>query len=403
MHDRGRLANTLRYAMQSTDYVPVEPATTDDATVYSGRAETLYRLGVARGKGAARDDERARRAPPPDATAGIAVKQPLLDLLACPRCRSGLTATPPVPEGGDLLEATLHCAGCGAEYPVRNGIPRFVPPDSYAESFGMQWNMFRTEQLDSASGASLSSDRLLTETGWSPSWMRGRIVLDAGCGAGRFLEVAAGTGAIAVGLDISSAVDAARTTVAAFPNAHVVQASLYEPPFRDAVFDAAYCIGVLQHTPDPATALDAIPRLLKPAAPFVVVAYERKPWTLLHGKYLIRPLTRRMSRQALLRAIRWTMPVMFPVTELLYRLPIAGRIFRFLIPIANYTHERKLTLRQRYQWAVLDTFDMLSPAFDQPQTETEVGAALTRGGLTDVHRRHGVPGVAVAGTKPPIP
>jgi SAM-dependent methyltransferase len=328
------------------------------------------------------------------------VKRTLLEILACPRCHAALSSTPAVNAADDLLEGVLRCTGCGVEYPIRNGIPRFVPADNYAASFGMQWNLFREEQLDSASGAGLSSARFFDETGWTADWLRGRRVLDAGCGAGRFLEVAASTGAEVVGLDISSAVDAARATVARFPNAHVVQASLYEPPFRDGVFDAAYCIGVLQHTPEPPRALAPIPRVLKPGAPAVVVAYERKPWTLLNAKYLVRPVTRRMTKTALLRAITWSMPVLFAATEVLFRIPLAGRVFKFIIPVANYTHERRLSLRQRYQWAILDTFDMLSPAYDQPQTEAEVVGALQRAGLADVHRRDVPGGLTVMGSKP---
>jgi hypothetical protein len=48
----------------------------------------------------------------------------------------------------------------------------------------------------------------------------------------------------------------------------------------------------------------------------------------------------------------------------------------FAIPIANYVHEKQLDRRQRYAWAVLDTFDMLSPHFDQPMTEDEARRPL---------------------------
>jgi dolichol-phosphate mannosyltransferase len=41
--------------------------------------------------------------------------------LACPACRIALRA-----EG----EATLHCGGCGATYPVVDGIPSFLPPSA---------------------------------------------------------------------------------------------------------------------------------------------------------------------------------------------------------------------------------------------------------------------------------
>lgn len=48
----------------------------------------------------------------------------------------------------------------------------------------------------------------------------------------------------------------------------------------------------------------------------------------------------------------------------------------FLIPVANYVNEKQLTERDRYEWAILDTFDMLSPYYDQPMTESKAAAAL---------------------------
>lgn len=79
------------------------------------------------------------------------------------------------------------------------------------------------------------------------------------------------------------------------------------------------------------------------------------------------------------------MPVVFPITDFLFRIPFVGKGFMFLIPVANYVHERQLSREQRYAWAILDTFDMLSPQFDQPQTEKEASSALEIGGITDIH------------------
>ena len=310
----------------------------------------------------------------------------LLDILACPACHSPLVASEEAGDGTRITSGQLACGSCRTTYPIRNGIPRFVD-EGYAGSFGMQWNRFRTTQLDSASGVQLSTERFYAETGWTREWLRGKLVLDAGCGAGRFMEVAADAGARVVGVDLSSAVEAAALNMRRFPNVDIVQASLYALPFRPGAFDACYCIGVLQHTPDPARTLSSLPPAIRAGGRVAVVAYERKRWTRLHVKYLVRPLTRRMTDTVLLRAIQWTMPVMFAVSEVLFRLPGVGRLFRFLIPVANYVDEPRLSLRQRYDWAILDTFDMLSPMYDQPQTAEGMVGALSRAGVGELHRR----------------
>ena len=315
------------------------------------------------------------------------MKTKLLEVLACPKCLSGLScAAAETRPDGEIESGSLRCSGCAAEYPVRGGIPRFVGAENYATSFGYQWNRFKSEQIDAVNKTGLSEERFYAETGWGKDWLRGKWVLDVGCGAGRFLEVVSREGCEAVGVDLSEATDAARETLSARPNVHVVQASIYELPFRPASFDACYCIGVIQHTPDPAESLRSLPRVVKAGGRIAVTIYERKPWTKLNTKYLIRPVTKRLNKKVLLYAIKGLMPVLFPVSEVAFRIPYLGRLFMFTIPVANYVGESRLSLRQRYQWSVLDTFDMLAPQYDQPQTQEEAEGTLRGAGVEDIRR-----------------
>lgn len=323
----------------------------------------------------------------------------LLEVLACPKCYGELACTSKeVSEDGEVLEGSLECAGCHGLYPIELGIPRFVPKDNYASSFGYQWNLFKSEQIDSINGTSLSEERLYSETGWTKESLKGKWILDAGCGAGRFLDVISKAGCEAVGLDISSAIEAARKTLAGRKNVHFVQASIYELPFRPGAFDGIYCIGVLQHTPDPQKAMQALPRVLKDRGEIAVTIYERRRWTLLYSKYLIRPLTKRLNDRLLLGLIKAVMPVVFPITEVTFRLPGLGKFFKFAIPVANYVDEPSLTWRQRYHWAILDTFDMLAPQYDQPQTLQEAEHALSGSGIEEL-RRLSNPGLNLVGRK----
>jgi SAM-dependent methyltransferase len=323
----------------------------------------------------------------------------LLDVLACPACGAALRCEADEQDAsGEVIRGRLTCAGCAAIYPIEEAIPRFVPRDNYAASFGYQWNLFRLEQIDKANGTELSARRFFTETGWTADDLKGKWTLDVGCGAGRFLDVAARTDAELIGLDISGAIDAARATLTGRNNVHFVQASALALPFRRDALDFVYCIGVIQHTPDPRGVLKALPTVLKPGGEVAVTIYERKPWTLLNAKYLWRPLTRRMKKEHLLATLRALMPVLFPVTSVLFRLPVLGRGFEFMIPIANYVREKDLTRQQRYDWAILDTFDMLSPYYDQPQTQPATEATLAGGGVENL-RRLPNPGLNIVGRK----
>jgi SAM-dependent methyltransferase len=323
----------------------------------------------------------------------------LLEILACPTCLGQLSSNAENIWTDDQIdEGSLSCDKCGSSYPIVRGIPRFVDDSNYASSFGYQWNRFRGEQIDSVNGTTLSARRFNSETGWTSEWLAGKWVLDAGCGAGRFLDVASTNSCEVVGVDISTAVDAARLTLTNRKNVHLVQASIYELPFRSGAFDACYSIGVIQHTPDPRLAVAALPRVLKSSGRIAVTIYERKPWTVLYPKYLLRPITKRLEKAKLLGLIKGSMPLLFPLTNVLFRIPGLGRVFTFAIPVANYVDEPQLSAKQRYDWAILDTFDMLSPEYDQPQTEAEVAEVLAARGIDEITRLPN-PGVNLIGRK----
>lgn len=323
----------------------------------------------------------------------------LLEVLACPKCLCELSyAATETDMDGEIIAGSLKCAQCANAYPIENGIPRFVGKENYTSSFGYQWNRFKSEQIDSVNGTELSGKRFYSETEWTKDWLAGKWILDAGCGAGRFLDIASQSNCEAVGIDMSNATDAARATLAGRKHVHLVQASIYELPFRSGAFDGCYCIGVIQHTPDPGKALRSLPRILKKGGRIAVTIYERKPWTLLNAKYLVRPVTKRLNGQTLLHGIKGVMPILFPLTEVAFRLPVLGRLFMFTIPIANYVGESQLSLRQRYDWAVLDTFDMLAPQYDQPQTQDDVEKALREEGIEQLQRLNNG-GVNIIGRK----
>ena len=299
---------------------------------------------------------------------------------------------------GEIETGNLECQQCGKSYPIKGGIPRFVPEDNYAASFGYQWNRFRSQQIDSVNGTEISKKRFYSETGWTPDWLHGKWILDAGCGAGRFLDVASNNDCEVVGIDISNATDAARSTLVERKNVHLVQGSIYEMPFRQHAFDGCYSIGVIQHTPEPLRSVAALPRMIEAGGRIAVTIYERKPLTFLYSKYLLRPLTKRIDKTMLLRAIERSMRFLFPLTNVLFRVPLLNRVFAFAIPVANYVDEPALSSKQRYDWAILDTFDMLSPAYDQPQTEQEVTAALSGEGIIEISRLPN-PGLNLVGRK----
>jgi SAM-dependent methyltransferase len=304
-----------------------------------------------------------------------------VSLLRCPLTGSPLTVEDPVHDGGRIRSGVLRTADGRHRYPVRDFIPRFVPESNYADNFGMQWNMFRRTQLDSHSGHPISTDRFRRATAWPPDVLAGTRVLDAGCGAGRFAEVALEAGAHVVALDYSAAVDACWENLKHHPNLNVVQGDIYRLPFAPGTFPLVYSLGVLQHTPDVAAAVAALPPMLAPGGRLCIDFYQRSWRQRLLPYYWLRPVTRRLPKARLFDVLEVAVPRLLSVSRLLGRVPIVGRQLRRIVPVANYEGMLPLDPQQHAEWSLLDTFDWLAPEYDNPQTPATVRGWLESAGL----------------------
>ena len=280
---------------------------------------------------------------------------------------------------------------------TRDGIPRFVPDEGYAESFGEQWRRWRRVQLDSVTGKPISRARLFEGTGW-PEDLEGVTVLEVGCGAGRFTEVLLDAGAEVWAVDASSAVDAARENLGTNERLHLAQADLFDLPFAPGSFDRVLCYGVLQHTPDPRHAFLTV---CEYGATIAADVYRRQPFVdRWSAKTLWRPLTKRLPRSLLRRIVEWYVPRWLPVDTRLARVPKLGRFLTALVPCWNYTGLLPLERDELVAWAVLDTFDALSPRYDEPQTLDDVQEWVRAAGLVDGQVRYGGNGILVNGRRP---
>ena len=308
----------------------------------------------------------------------------LLSILRCPVSGSRLRLEDGAWVAGEIESGALVAESGGASYPIVRGVPRFVTPDNYAANFGVQWNRFRATQLDSHSGLSISASRFFEFTQWHSGDLHGKWVLDAGCGAGRFAEVALGLGLEVVAIDYSIAVDACRANLGHHPRLHVLQADIYHLPFAPASFGGAYSLGVLQHTPQPRAAFEAVCAQLAPGGRIAVDVYPKLLLNILWPKYWLRPFTRRLPADRLLRLVEWCVPFLLPISRAVSLIPVVGRRLRYVVPVVNYETVYPLSPRQLREWAVLDTFDMLSPAHDHPQSAATLRGWFAGAGLEDV-------------------
>jgi len=324
-----------------------------------------------------------------------------LDLLVCPVTRRPLLIEEGASvEGGQVLEGMLREPVSGARYPVIKGIPRFVSSDNYAESFGFEWNTHARTQHDSYTGLRLSRERFEKETRWGKD-LTGDLILEAGCGAGRFTPFALETGARVVSIDYSSAVEANARSNGGHRNLLIVQADIRQLPFREGQFDKCFCLGVLQHTPDPRQSLFSLISHLKPGGRLATDIYDLRLRNVLGPKYLVRPFTRNMESGRLYRLIKAYVDFMWPLSRLIRRIPRLGKSINWVLLVADYSHQLGHSDDQLLkEWAYLDTFDMLAPAHDHPVSLGAYRKWFQEAGLEDIDIHHGYNGIEGRGTKP---
>lgn len=308
----------------------------------------------------------------------------IVELLRCPTSGSRLKLEVEEAVGNEVITGYLVAEDAGQRYPIVAGIPRFVQREGYAETFGFQWRAFARTQLDSVSGQPISAQRFWRATAWEPEGLRGQYVLDVGCGAGRFAEVALRAGARVIAIDASTAVDACLQNLSGAGPMSVIQADLHALPFRPGAFPFVYCLGVLQHTPDPREAFMGIAKMVCPGGQLAVDVYEKSWKTWLHPKYWLRPLTIRMDQDRLFRLLVRTVPHLRRLSSCLRRVPAMAHALSRLVPVANYEGVYPLHAAQLDEWALLDTFDWLSPIYDKPQTATALRRWFEEAGFASV-------------------
>lgn len=290
------------------------------------------------------------------------MKAAVLNFLVCPACHSSLEVEVLESDAGEVMDGRLRCA-CGIVYPIIRGVPRMLPVSLLAaletdypeffQRFGRAWG--QTPRPTSADTAlkRRTQEAFGYEWTWSADyhadnfadWLpagfdaretfRGKIGLEVGCGAGRH---AAGTASVArehVAVDLSRAVDAAFARVRALPNCHVVQADAMQLPFTEGTFDYVYCLGVLQHLPEPEAGFYALARQPRSGGALFVNVYQASRPVILSLLEGVRKVTTRL-RPGAVRHLSVAAGLveygLFVGPWRRVRLTRAGRLLRPLVP-----------------------------------------------------------------------
>ena len=202
-----------------------------------------------------------------------------------------------------------------------------------------------------------------------------------------------------VSVDYSNAVEANYKSNGGKKNVLIVQGDIFSLPVKQNFFDKLFCIGVLQHTPDPRGAFDSLVKHLKSKGKLVIDVYRLNWWRpFLVTRYWVRPITSRLSSKTLYNLVEGYINLMWPLTRWITKLPFGTQINRGLL-IADYTGMLPLNGNMLKEWAILDTFDGLSPKHDHPQTINTVKNWFENAGLKNIEVHYGYNGIEGRGTK----
>jgi SAM-dependent methyltransferase len=291
------------------------------------------------------------------------------------------------------------CTKCGDRFPIIDGIPRmllapmreqlldnrsltdsqFAAEVATARSFGFEWTRFS----EMYSEWERNFDEYMSPL--DPTQLKGKRVLDAGCGSGRHAYYASRFGAQVWAVDLGPAVEIARRNTSQCANVQVVQADLNRLPFERESFDLVYSIGVLHHLPEPEAAFRNILDFVKPGGAIQVYLYwkpEGQPFKafMLGLVSLTRSVTTRLPHRALYA-------LSYPAAWLAFASFVWPYKAMRRIPGLRSAAER-LPMKQYadypFRVCVNDQFDRFSAPIENRYTRREVEAWLKRAGLEEV-------------------
>lgn len=193
---------------------------------------------------------------------------------------------------GEVLEGTLLSVDSGREYPIRNGIPRFVSDATYNQTWDFKWTELDAGRglnyriIDKNDPAYQVHDLFDRNSHRGEVYKRatGGVAIDVGCGVGqysvRLLNEYKPHKLIAP--DLTGEVDVFRKIVTErYPELLkrllIVQANIFEMPFRKQSFDFVMSLGVLMHTGDTKAAIARCIDLLKAGGHINFWVYGSEP------------------------------------------------------------------------------------------------------------------------------
>lgn len=206
-------------------------------------------------------------------------------------------------------------------FPIIDGIPNMIPggisvdKQKTSKFFEKDWRIFDTNNRRFGELLPLYISPLTLSS------FKDKFILEAGCGSGRNLIVAAKAGAKEViGVDISGGVKIAYEKTKNYPNIHIIQADISKLPFR-SIFDIVFSAGVLHHLPNPEGGFLELVRYLKNGGIMAVSVYskENNEWIIKYLSPIRKKILNKMPAAFSLFISFIAAGLTYPIMKLVYK------------------------------------------------------------------------------------
>tara|TARA_Y100000389_G_scaffold201337_1_gene243818 strand:- start:6560 stop:7516 length:957 start_codon:yes stop_codon:yes gene_type:complete len=293
------------------------------------------------------------------------MQKKLLNFLVDPISGENLELVPTLVENDEIVTGLLKSST--NTFRISNGIPRFVPDESYSTNFGWQWNkwskvQFEDENLDKPM-MNHTSNMFKSITLLENNSLEGLTVLDMGCGSGRFVDIALKKGATVIAIDYSNAVDVTQRNISN-KNLMVVQGDALSLPIKTNSIDYVYSIGVLHHTPSPQQGVREAYRVLKDNGTFAISVYSKGSLYDFSGVHLWRKIFNFTWRYLKHYPPLWYSVFFGGLCHYIGKINV-----RLTYPIRFFFPTMVLP---DLKWSILDTFDSVTTSYQSAHDIPEV-------------------------------
>ena len=264
-------------------------------------------------------------------------------------------------------------------------------------SFGEEWSTFDAFSEVELKRAGDQYFDIVTGVMLNPR----TVVLDLGCGTGRWSKYIGARAAFIEAIDPSVAVYAAKRFTGSMPNIRVTQASCDNIPFADESFDLVMSLGVLHHIPDTREALRAAVRKAKRGGHVLLYLYYaldnrsrafralfRAADVVRRGVSSLPPAPKRLVCDLL--AVSAYMPFVALSRAIEHVRP--GSAFAQRVPLSYYADKPFKIIRN-------DALDRFGTPLEQRFSRAQIEEMMRDAGLGDIHFSENAPYWHVVGRK----